>query len=260
MAIFQGHDADHRAGAQRAPLLRALGGRMDGRLPSRGWPPAADLPAGPRRSCWTSTGGPPAGWPSGRRPTTCTRTGRACGRGPRRPGAHVGPPGLRPGGARRPPALPRRGARGGAWPGRRYDPRHLHEREGRATATTARRTPGCVRSTDEPHDAATANGAGGAKGAGPRIAPTTVVVMLVPIRVSAIEGARSDGSRRTRSARTRPGCSPTDWSRWVKAQANRPTGRGSSTRRAEIVLPRGQIFIQVVPKTSAARFSVEATR
>ena len=123
-----------------------------------------------------------------------------------------------------------------------------------------------LRSVDgrEQHDAvATPNKGNGTIGAGPRIAPTTVVVMVVPIRRSkAIEGpalgrleADSLGSntawvfadgrvtKATWHKRT-----PSDRTRFLDAAGH------------EIVLPRGQLFVQVVPKASAAKFSVEAAR
>jgi hypothetical protein len=123
-----------------------------------------------------------------------------------------------------------------------------------------------LRSVDgrEQHDAlATANRGSGTIGAGPRIAPTTVVVMVVPIRRSkTIEGPAlgrleadsigtntawvfADGRVTKGTWRKR---TPTDRTRFFDA-----AGR-------EVVLPRGQIFIQVVPKASAATFSVEAAR
>jgi hypothetical protein len=123
-----------------------------------------------------------------------------------------------------------------------------------------------LRSVDgrEQHDAlATANRGNGRIGAGPRIAPTTVVVMVVPIRRSkAIEGAAlgrlEADSLGTNTAwvcingRVTKGTwrkkEPTDRTRFLDAH-----GR-------EIVFPRGQIFIQVVPKASAAKFAIEAAR
>ena len=123
-----------------------------------------------------------------------------------------------------------------------------------------------LRSVDgrEQHDAlATANRGNGRIGAGPRIAPTTVVVMVVPIRRSkAIEGAalgRLEADSLGRNAawvcingRVTKGTwrkkEPTDRTRFFDAD-----GR-------EIVFPRGQIFIQVVPKASAAKFAIETAR
>jgi len=123
-----------------------------------------------------------------------------------------------------------------------------------------------LRSVDgrEQHDALdTANKGNGTVGAGPRIAPTTVVVMIVPIRRSkTINGPAlgrleadsigkntawvfADGwvTKGTWRKRT-----PTDRTRFFDADGH------------EIVLPRGQIFVQVVSKASAATFSVKATR
>jgi hypothetical protein len=123
-----------------------------------------------------------------------------------------------------------------------------------------------LRSVDgrEQHDALdTANKGNGTIGAGPRIAPTTVVVMVVPIRRSkTIEGpalgrleADSIGTNTAwvfADGRVTKGTwrkkSPTDRTRFLDA-----AGR-------EMVFPRGQIFVQVVPTASAAGFSVEATR
>jgi hypothetical protein len=123
-----------------------------------------------------------------------------------------------------------------------------------------------LRSVDgrEQHDAlATSNRGNGTIGSGPRITPTTVVVMVVPIRRSkTIEGPAlgrleadsigtntawvfADGRVTKGTWRKR---TPTDRTRFLDA-----AGR-------EIVFPRGQIFIQVVPKASAASFSVEVAR
>jgi DUF3048 family protein len=123
-----------------------------------------------------------------------------------------------------------------------------------------------LRSVDgrEQHDAlATENRGNGTIGSGPRIAPTTVVVMVVPIRRSAaIEGpalgrleADSIGKNTawvfadglvTKGTWNKK--SPTDRTRFLDAAGK------------EIAFPRGQIFVQVVPKASAATFKVEATR
>jgi len=46
---------------------------------------------------------------------------------------------------------------------------------------------------------------------------------------------------------------------WRKKQATDRT-RFFDAKGREIVFPRGQIFIQVVPKASAAKFSIEAAR
>lgn len=123
-----------------------------------------------------------------------------------------------------------------------------------------------LRSVDgrEQHDAlATQNRGNGTIGSGPRIAPTTVVVMVVPIRRSAaIEGPAlgrleadsigkntawvfADGrvTKGTWSKKT-----PTDRTRFLDAAGK------------EIAFPRGQIFVQVVPRASAATFKVEAAR
>ena len=113
----------------------------------------------------------------------------------------------------------------------------------------------------EEHDAlATSNKGNGTIGVGPRIAPTTVVVMVVPIRrSSAIEGpalgrleADSLGSNTAwifADGRVTKGTwqkrTPTDRTRFLDAAGH------------EIVFPRGQIFIQVIPKASAATFSVQ---
>jgi len=109
----------------------------------------------------------------------------------------------------------------------------------------------------------TPNGGYEASATGPRIAPTTVVVMVVPIRRSAaIEGpalgrleADSIGSNKAwvfADGRVIAGTwkkrTPTDRTRFYAA-----TG-------TEIVLPRGQLFIQAIPKTSAFSFKVEAAR
>jgi hypothetical protein len=116
----------------------------------------------------------------------------------------------------------------------------------------------------EQHDAlATPNRGNGTIGSGPRIAPTTVVLMVVPIRRSkSIEGPAlgrleadslgtntawvfADGRVTKGTWRKR---TPTDRTRFLDAAGH------------EIAFPRGQIFVQVVPTSSAASFSVEATR
>ena len=122
-----------------------------------------------------------------------------------------------------------------------------------------------LRSVDgrEQHDAlATANRGNGTIGSGARVAPTTVVLMVVPIRRSkTIEGpalgrleADSLGTNAAwvfADGRVTKGTwhkrTPTDRTRFLDAAGH------------EIAFPRGQIFIQVVPKTSAATFSVEAS-
>jgi hypothetical protein len=123
-----------------------------------------------------------------------------------------------------------------------------------------------LRSVDgrEQHDAlGTPNRGYGKIGAGPRIAPTTVIVMIVPIRRSrTIEGPAlgrleadsigtnaawvfADGGVTKGTWRKR---TPTDRTRFLDTRGN------------EIVFPRGQIFVQVVPKASAAKFSVAVSR
>lgn len=110
------------------------------------------------------------------------------------------------------------------------------------------------------HDALAKGDRGyGVIGSGPRIAPTSVIVMVVPIRRSkAIEGAAlgrleadsigkntawvfADG-RVTKGTWNKR--SPSDRTRFLDAAGK------------EIVLPRGQLFIQVIPKASAASFKV----
>jgi len=114
------------------------------------------------------------------------------------------------------------------------------------------------------HDAlATANPGNGKIGTGPRIVPTTVVVMVVPIRRSkAIEGAAL-GRLEADSLGTN-----TAWvlangritkGTWHKKDPSDRT-RFFDAKGHEIVFPRGQIFVQVVPKASAAKFAVEASR
>lgn len=122
-----------------------------------------------------------------------------------------------------------------------------------------------LRSVDgrEQHDAlATQNRGNGAIGAGPRIAPTTVVVMVVPIRRSARTSGPAMGALEADSIGRNTA--------WVFADGRVTKGtwrKATETDRTrffdaggqEIVLPRGQMFIQVVPTASAAKFSVEAT-
>lgn len=123
-----------------------------------------------------------------------------------------------------------------------------------------------MRSVDgrEQHDAlATANRGNGAIGSGARIAPTTVVLMVVPIRRSkSIEGpalgrleADSLGTNTAwvfADGRVTKGTwhkrTPTDRTRFLDAAGH------------EIPFPRGQIFIQVMPSASAGSFSVAASR
>jgi hypothetical protein len=123
-----------------------------------------------------------------------------------------------------------------------------------------------LRSVDgrEQHDAlATDNPGNGTIGAGPRIAPTTVVVMVVPIRRSAtIEGpalgrleADSLG-KNTAWVFTDGRVTKGTWRKQTPSDRTRFFDAGGH----EIVFPRGQIFLQVVPKALAATFSVEANR
>ena len=121
-----------------------------------------------------------------------------------------------------------------------------------------------LRSVDgrKQHDAlATANRGNGRIGAGPRIAPTMVVVMVVPIRRSrSIEGAALGRLEADSLGKN------TAWvfanGRVTKGQWRKktPTDRTRLFDSAghEIVFPRGQIFFQVVPKASAAKFKVQA--
>jgi DUF3048 family protein len=123
-----------------------------------------------------------------------------------------------------------------------------------------------LRSVDgrEQHDAlATENRGNGAVGSGPRIAPTTVVVMVVPIRRSARTSGPAMGAMEADSIGKNTA--------WVFADGRVTKGtwrKATETDRTrfldaggkEIAFPRGQIFIQVVPGASAATFKVEATR
>jgi hypothetical protein len=123
-----------------------------------------------------------------------------------------------------------------------------------------------LRSVDgrEQHDAlATPNRGNGTIGSGPRIAPTTVVVMVVPIRRSkAIEGpalGRLEADSLGKGTAWIFADGRVTKGTWHKsAPADRTRFLDGSGH--EIVFPRGQIFVQVVPKTSAARFSVQAAR
>jgi hypothetical protein len=121
-----------------------------------------------------------------------------------------------------------------------------------------------LRSVDgrEQHDAvATDNPGNGTVGAGPRIAPTTVVIMVVPIRRSAKTSGPALGALEADSIGKNTA--------WVFADGRVTKGtwrKQTETDRTrffdagghEIAFPRGQIFIQVVPAASAAKFSVEA--
>ncbi len=120
-----------------------------------------------------------------------------------------------------------------------------------------------LRSVDgrEQHDAlAKADRGYGAIGSGPRIAPTSVIVMVVPIRRSkAIEGAALGRLEADSIGKN------TAWvfadgrvtkGTWRKSSASDRT-RFLDSAGKEIVLPRGQMFIQVIPKASAATFEVD---
>jgi hypothetical protein len=123
-----------------------------------------------------------------------------------------------------------------------------------------------LRSVDghEQHDAlATANRGGGTIGAGPRIAPTTVIVMVVPIRRSTTIEGPALGRLEADSLGTNTA--------WVFADGRVTKGtwrKRTATDRTrffdaaghEVILPRGQVFIQVVPAASATTFSVAASR
>ncbi|HET7678359.1 MAG TPA: DUF3048 domain-containing protein [Candidatus Limnocylindrales bacterium] len=95
---------------------------------------------------------------------------------------------------------------------------------------------------------------------GPRIAPTTVVVMVVPIRrSSSIEGpalgrleADSIGSGKAWLFVEGRVVAAT----WKKADERART-RFVDAAGAEIVLPRGQLFVQVVPRRSAFDYDLE---
>jgi hypothetical protein len=102
----------------------------------------------------------------------------------------------------------------------------------------------------------------GASTKGPAITPTTVVVMLVPIRkATAINGpalgkleADAIGSNKAwvfADGKLTVG-------RWTK-QSARDRIHLTDSSGAEIVLPRGQIFFQVVPKESAFSHKVAAS-
>ncbi len=106
----------------------------------------------------------------------------------------------------------------------------------------------------------TANRGYGAATTGPAIAPTTVVVMIVPIRRSdSIEEALG----RLEAASIGSGQA------WVFAEGRVTAGtwtKRDETDRTrfrdaaghEIVFPRGQIFVQVVPERAAFAYSVAA--
>lgn len=101
----------------------------------------------------------------------------------------------------------------------------------------------------------------GAATDGPVIAPTTVVVMVVPIRRS----SSIDGPAMGRLEADAIG----DGKAWVFADGHVVAGRWekrSATARTrfydaggdEVVLPRGQMFIQVISKSSALRHTVRS--
>jgi hypothetical protein len=114
----------------------------------------------------------------------------------------------------------------------------------------------------EQHDSlATPNGGYGRIGAGPRIAPTTVVLMVVPIRRSkAIEGpalGRLEADSLGKGTAWVFADGQVTKGTWHKAAPSDRT-RFLDASGHEIVFPRGQIFVQVVPKVSAAGFKVPA--
>ena len=103
----------------------------------------------------------------------------------------------------------------------------------------------------------------GAKGAGPRIAPTTVIVMLVPIRRSASITGPALGRLEADSIGSNKAWVFADGrmqvATWSKKDAQSRT-RFLDAAGAEIVLPRGQLFVQVVPSTKAFSSKVEPAR
>ena len=103
----------------------------------------------------------------------------------------------------------------------------------------------------------------GAKGAGPRLAPTTVIVMLVPIRRSASITGPALGRLEADSIGSNKAWVFADGrmqvATWSKSDAKART-RFLDAAGTEIVLPRGQMFIQVVPSTKAFASKVEPTR
>jgi Protein of unknown function (DUF3048). len=104
------------------------------------------------------------------------------------------------------------------------------------------------------------NAGSGAKGAGPRIAPTTVIVMLVAIRRSASITGPALGRLEADSIGSNKAWVFADGrmqlAKWSKHDAQSRT-RFLDAAGAEIVLPRGQIFIQVVSSASAFSSKVE---
>jgi hypothetical protein len=105
---------------------------------------------------------------------------------------------------------------------------------------------------------ATANGGRGAAADGPAIAPTTVVVMIVPIRRSS---SIEDALGRLEADSIGSG------EAWMFVDGQVVAGRwskGSDTARTrfldaagdEVAFPRGQVFVQVVPARSSFSYSV----
>lgn len=103
----------------------------------------------------------------------------------------------------------------------------------------------------------------GAKGAGPRLAPTTVIVMLVPIRRSASITGPALGRLEADSIGSNKAWVFADGrmqvATWNKKNAQSRT-RFLDAAGAEIALPRGQIFVQVVSSTKAFASKVESAR
>jgi hypothetical protein len=111
------------------------------------------------------------------------------------------------------------------------------------------------------HDALDAANRGyGAEATGPEIAPTTVIVMIVPIKRS---DSIDEALGRLEAASIGSG------NAWVFADGRVVTAtwkkrtvadrtRFLDVRGAEIELPRGQIIVQVIPARSSFSFAVEA--
>jgi hypothetical protein len=106
----------------------------------------------------------------------------------------------------------------------------------------------------------TENAGFGARTNGPRIAPVTVIVMVVPIRrSSSIQGpalGRLEADTVGRNVAWIFADGRLTKGTWKKASTAGRT-RFYDASGAEMVLPRGQIFVQVVPKLSRASATVE---
>ena len=138
-----------------------------------------------------------------------------------------------------------------------YTGEQVEYRYDRATNTWLRSVDG----RDHRDPAYTENRGFGAHTSGSRIAPTTVILMVVPIRRSSSVAGPALGRLEADTVGRNTAWIFADGrvmkGSWKKAS---PSGRTRyyDAAGAEISLPRGQIFVQVVPKLSRVSATVEA--